>query len=112
MKATQRREAPAYLQPTTRAWWESVVSRWDLEEHHVRLLTLAAESWDRGQQAREAILRDGLTTETKAGGVRAHPALRVENDCRLTFARLIRELDLDLEAPPMASRPPALRSVR
>jgi len=112
MKAPVKLLAPAYLQPATRTWWESVVSRWTLEDHHVRLLTLAAEAWDRGQQAREAILRDGLTVDTKMGGVRAHPALRVENDCRLTFARLIRELDLDLEAPPVASRPPALRSVR
>jgi hypothetical protein len=90
---------------------QSVCSRWELEEHHQRLLTLAGEAWDRGQQAREAVLRDGLTT-TKDGGLRAHPALRVETDCRLTFARLIRELDLDLDAPPAATRPAPLRSLR
>jgi phage terminase small subunit len=100
------------LQPETRSWWEATARRWTLEPHHVRLLTLAAEAWDRGQQAREAILRDGLTTTTKDGGVRAHPAVRVEGDCRLAFARLVRELDLDLEAPPAASRPAPLRSMR
>ena len=112
MKAASKPVAPTYLQPVTRAWWEAVVSRWDLEEHHIRLLTLAAEAWDRGQMAREQILRDGLTTGTKEGGLRAHPAVRVENDCRLGFARLVRELDLDLEAPPAASRPAPLRSMK
>jgi phage terminase small subunit len=104
-------EGPSYLQPATRLWWESVAARWQLEDHHIRLLTLAAECFDRGQQAREAIERDGLTTTTKDGGRRAHPAVRIENDCRLTFARLIRELDLDLELPVEATRPPALRSM-
>ena len=112
VKQPTKPTAPPYLQPATRSWWEAVVSRWDLEEHHVRLLTLAAEAWDRGQQAREQILLDGLTTGTKAGGLRAHPSLRVETDCRLAFARLIRELDLDLEAPPAASRPVPLRSLK
>jgi P27 family predicted phage terminase small subunit len=112
MKSPEKPSAPTYLQPATRDWWASVVARWDLEPHHVRLLTLAAEAWDRGQQAREHVLRDGLTTATKDGGLRAHPALRVESDCRLAFARLVRELDLDLEAPPAASRPAPLRSLR
>jgi P27 family predicted phage terminase small subunit len=112
MKASESLTAPAYLAPATRAWWEATVGRWQLEDHHKKLLTLAAEAWDRGQQAREAIARDGLTTVTKDGGTRAHPAVRIESDCRLAFARLVRELDLDLEAPAAASRPAPLRSVR
>lgn len=112
MQGPSQPVAPAYLQPATRKWWQGVVSRWQLEEHHIRLLTLAAESWDRGQQAREQIARDGLTTATKDGGLRAHPAVRIESDARLAFARLVRELDLDLEAPPAASRPAPLRSMR
>ncbi len=48
--------------------------------------TLAAEAWDRGQQAREQLERDGMTTTTKDGGLRAHPAVRIENDCRLACA--------------------------
>jgi phage terminase small subunit len=83
-----------------------------LEDHHVRLLTLAAESWDRCQQARRLLKKDGLTTATKDGGLRAHPAVRIEVESRLAFARLLRELDLDLEAPPAASRPAPLRSIR
>jgi phage terminase small subunit len=103
--------APGYLRPATRRWWTSVVTTWTLEQHHVRLLTLAAEAWDRGQQAREVIMREGLTTPTRDGGAKLHPACRVEGDSRLAFARLIRELDLDLEPPKVDSRPPKLRSI-
>jgi phage terminase small subunit len=90
-----------------------VVERWQLEPHHEKLLTLAAESWDRCAEAREQVRREGLTVATKAGGPRLHPCVRVEQDARLAFARLLRELDLDLEPPAEErKRPPALRSMR
>jgi P27 family predicted phage terminase small subunit len=104
-------KAPKHLKSATRRWWESVVADWQLEPHHVRLLTLAAEAWDRCQEARELIQRDGLTVATKAGGPRLHPAVRVETDARLAFARLIRELDLDVTPPAEGKRAPALRSI-
>jgi hypothetical protein len=46
-------------------------------------------------------------------GVKPHPAIAIEQDSRLGFARLIRELDLDTE-PPVSNRvgPPALFSNR
>ena len=110
-KSKQAPAAPRHLSTTTRKWWRSVVGRWELEDHHVRLLTLAAEAWDRGEQARELVARDGLTTPTRDGGAKLHPAVRVETDCRLAFARLLRELDLDLDPPAETRRPPALRSI-
>ena len=113
MKAPGKPSAPDFLQPPTRAWWTSVCERWELEPHHIRLLTMAAVAWDRHEEARALLARDGLVTDTKAGGLRCHPAAKIESDCRLQFARLIRELDLDLEAPaPVASRPAPLRSLR
>jgi P27 family predicted phage terminase small subunit len=105
------RRAPAHLQPETRRWWKSVVETWELQEHHVRLLTLAAEAWDRGQGAREAIARDGLTTPTRDGGLKLSPLVRIEQMSAVVFARVLRELDLDLEPPAQARRPPHLRSI-
>jgi hypothetical protein len=75
----------------------------------LRLLQLAAEAWDRCQQARAAIAKEGMTVPS---GGRAHPAIAIERDSRLAFARLIRELDLDAEPPASWSRPPALHSNR
>jgi len=93
-------KAPKHLAVPTRRWFESVVETFELEAHHVRLLTLAAESWDRGTQAREAIAEHGLTFSDRHGAVRARPEVAIERDSRIAFARLIRELSLDVEAPP------------
>src|SRR5262245_51111191 len=86
--------APGHLAPATRRWWRRVVRTWTLSEHHIRLLTLLCEAWDRGQEARAVIAREGLTAPTRDGGVKLHPAARLESDSRIAFARLLRELDL------------------
>lgn len=109
---TEHVEPPAHLAPETADWWRTVLAGFDLEAHHLRLLRLACEAWDRTQQAREILDRDGLTISTADGGMKAHPAVAIERDSRLAFARLVRELDLDTEAPPDRARPPALHSNR
>ena len=102
-------KAPSHLAVETRKWFTEVVTTYHLEPHHIRLLQLAGEAWDRCQQARQAIDRDGLISLTTG---KAHPAVAIERDSRLAFARLIRELDLDAEPPAAWSRPPALHSNR
>ena len=99
------KRAPGHLKPKTKKWWSSVVRDWHLEPHHIRLLTLAAESWDRCQDARELIADEGLTIMDRFNQTRAHPAVAIERDSRLAFARLLRELQLDIEEPEEA-RPP------
>lgn len=106
-------KAPAHLSDPTRAWWRSVVRDYALEPHHMRLLQAAAECWDRLQEARELLARDGLVIEGREGGMRPHPAAAIERDSRIAFARLVRELDLDVEPPAAAARrPPPLTSNR
>jgi len=98
-------EAPEHLRTATKKWWAGVLREYDLEPHHVRLLTLAAESWDRCQEAREAIADHGLTFVDRFDQPRARPEVAIERDSRIAFARLLRELALDVEPPP-TSRPP------
>lgn len=102
---------PKHLRPATKRWWRSVVLEWQLDWHHQRLLTLAAESWDRCEQAREILARDGLTYLDRFGQPSARPEVAVERDSRLAFARMLRELDLDA-AVVSESRVPALQSNR
>lgn len=103
--------APSHLAAATRAWWASVAADYDLEQHHYRLLTLAGEAWDRCEQARNLISAEGLVFRDDRNNVRAHPAIGIEKDSRIAFARLLRELDLDVEPPASArSGPPSLRS--
>ena len=91
---------PAHLRAATRRWFTSVLDTYVLEPHHVRLLQLAGEAWDRGQEAREQLHRDGLTTTTADGGLKPHPAVNIERDAAVRFARLLRELALDDEPEP------------
>lgn len=90
---------PGHLRAPTRRWWRSVVEDFDLEAHHLRLLTRAAEAWDRGEEAREAVAKYGLTYTDRFGAPRARPEVAVERDSRIGFARLLRELALDVDTP-------------
>ena len=112
MKNQQPPRPPRHLKAGSRRWWTNTAETWCLEEHHLCLLTLAAEAWDRSRQVRKLIAKNGLTTPTRDGGLKLSPLVRIENECRLAFARLLRELDLDVDPPAEAKRPPALRSIR
>src|SRR6266700_6391667 len=105
-------KAPAHLATATAEWWLTVLRTWELDEHHVRLLTLAAEAFDRAVQAREVIARKGMTFRDRFGQPKPRPEVAIERDARIAFARLLRELDLDVDGPREEPRPPTLRSLR
>lgn len=104
---------PSHLSESAQSWWQSAVKEYVLEPHHLRLLQLAGEAWDRAQTARAVIDKDGITFKDDRNNIRAHPAIAIERDARTGFARLVRELDLDVPPPvPGRSGPPSLRSNR
>ena len=104
--------APSHLNAPTKKWWKVVVAEYALLPHHLRLLQLAGESWDRGAAARKVLARKGLTFDDRFGAPRPRPEIAIERDSRTAFARLVRELDLDTEAPIEPHRPPSLRRNR
>jgi hypothetical protein len=106
---TQR--APKHLRPGTRRWWQHVDTSFELEAHHRHLLTLSAEALDSCAKAREILDREEMTYTDRFGQPRARPEVAIERDSRLAFARLLRELALDVEAPPAEeyTRPPEIR---
>ena len=103
---------PRHLSPATRKWYADVLQNYQLEQHHLKLLQLAAEAWDRCEQARLALAEHGTTFLDRFGCPHSRPEIAVERDSRIAFSRLVRELDLDTETPAAASRPPQLRSIR
>ena len=107
-----RADAPKHLRSETAAWWQSVAADFELEAHHLRLLTLACEAWDRGQEAREALGDQGIIVEDRFGQPRAHPAVAIQRDSTIAFARMLRELALDVEPPREAHRPPMMAGRR
>ena len=108
----RRSRPPQHLKPDTRRWWSSVVRDYTLEPHHIRLLTLAGEAWDRCTEAREALAENGLTFTDRFSCPKPRPEIAVERDSRLGFARMLRELDLDVEPPSEVKRPPQLNRYR
>lgn len=108
---TKKPKAPSHLKEPTRAWWRNVVREWELEEHHIRLLTMAAEAYDRATDAQSILAEEGLVIAGREGGARPHPAVAIRRDAEISFSRLVRELDLDVVAPVSGRRgPPGLRS--
>jgi len=104
-------KAPKHLKPATKRWFEHVVNEYQLDSHHLRLLQLAAESWNRSQEARTLLAKEGITVKNRHDESVPHPAISIERDSAIRFSRLLRELDLDIEVTE-AQRPPALRSNR
>ena len=104
---------PGTLKTDTARWWRKVTSDYVLEEHHLRLLTLAAYAWDRADTARRTIQASGGTTFVdRFGQPCARPEIAIERNSTIAFARLTRELDLDAGSPSHAAQPPALISNR
>ena len=103
-----RSRPPQHLKAATRKWWVSVVRNYELAPHHIRLLTLAGEAWDRCEQARKALDEHGLTFADRFGCPKARPEVAIERDSRVGFARVLRDLDLDVEPPAETKRPPQL----
>jgi phage terminase small subunit len=105
--------APEHLGPDTQAWWLACHADFDLAPHHTMLVTLAAEAWDRTRQAREILAESGIVVGGREAGVRPHPAIAIERDSRIAFARLLAQLNLDAEPPAIdASMTAAVRSTR
>lgn len=108
-------KAPRHLKAKTKEWFNAVLADYVLEPHHVRLLTLAAQAWDRAEQAREVLAKTGLTFDDRFGQPHARPEVAIERDSRIAFARLVRELGLDYEvedrAPSLREAAPKVRTI-
>lgn len=102
---------PPHLTAATRQWWQDVVEAYELDSHHIRMLSIAAQCWDEHDTATALVRKEGLVVTMPSGASRPHPAIRIANEARALFLRTLRELDLDMEAPASAKRPPQLRSI-
>jgi phage terminase small subunit len=101
-------KAPKHLTAASKRFYEQVCDDYVLESHHLRLLQLLCEAFDRGQEARKILHAEGLTVvDARLGIKRPHPCISIERDSRTAVARLTRELNLSEE--PEGTRPPKLR---
>jgi len=96
---------PTHLSIAMRKWVSSIVDRYEIEQHHFKVLVLAAEAWDRCSAARSVILKKGISYLDRFGAPRARPEVGVERDSRIAFVRCLRELALEVEVPEEKPRP-------
>jgi P27 family predicted phage terminase small subunit len=97
---------PKHLKTQAKALWESVVEDFEIEGPALTVLQACCEAFQRMQEARGAIDRDGALVKNRFGELRPHPALNVERDARAGFLRAWRTLNLET-APPLPPGRPA-----
>jgi phage terminase small subunit len=105
-------KAPTHLKPTTRVWFDQICREYELESQHLKILQIAAESWDTYENGRDSIAENGMTfVNLKHGDIKPRPEVAIMQNSRIAFLRAVRELNLDV-APPDSPRPKALKYSR
>ena len=94
------------LSPEAKRWFASVEDRYDLADHHRKLLAAACTMWDRAQEAKAALAAHGSVYTDRFGAPRPRPEVQIERDSLNAFRQLVHELGLDEEQTPSATRPP------
>ncbi|MDB3912112.1 hypothetical protein N9381_10070 [Paracoccaceae bacterium] len=112
MTTENQHAPPAHLNADTSHWWASVMAEYSLEPHHIRLLTLACEAYDSATEASEVLRHEGKIFIDRFDQPKPRPEVAIQRDSATGFARMLRELDLDVAAPTDRARLPALNSNR
>lgn len=92
---------PSHLSSEMKRFWKSVNDAYELEQDALLILRAAAENWDRAQEAREQVKKDGLVLNG-----RRHPAIDIEKQAYGLFLRSLRQLGIDAVAAGPIGRPP------
>jgi hypothetical protein len=58
-KSNSGDKPPAHLKKATQRWFSEVLETFELDIHHLALLTKACEAHERGETARELIAKHG-----------------------------------------------------
>lgn len=100
-----KESAPKHLSEESRTFFRYILRTYELEVHHVKVLTLACEALDRAEGARKFLEENGTTFQDRFSQPVSRPEVKIENDARLAFLRCLKALDLDYEAPGKPGRP-------
>ena len=98
--------APSNLQKAGKVFWKKIHSEYLFETaHDLERLVQACGCLDQIAGGEARIKEEGLFQKDRYGQIKEHCAVKLIRDNRILFARLIREIGLDLEKP-KESRPP------
>jgi phage terminase small subunit len=97
------------LSKSSKKFFTKILNNYELEDHHLEILSQACHCLDRIEESRLQIKKDGDYILDRFGILKPHPALKTEEKNKVIFARLIRELGLDIEpGSNELGRPPGL----
>lgn len=92
------KKAPTHLSTAAKKLWNDIFTEYAIDDAAGRaILRAALEAFDRSQDARKAINKDGMTVTGRDGQKRSHPLQTVERDNRAAFLAGLKALNLDLE---------------
>jgi len=88
-------KAPKHLKTAARRMWEEILSEFDVDDSAgLSLLEAACSSYQRAEDARALVRKEGLTIVDRFGQVKAHPACGIERDARGQMITALRALKL------------------
>lgn len=92
---TKTRRPPAHLSREAKSWFRAIAEEMRFDNAaEWQLLADAAGCLERIDQSRVEIQKHGLLVPTGQGSWKPNPAVNIERDNRILFARLCRELRL------------------
>lgn len=100
-------DAPSTLSARGRERWAKYCLQFSITDvSTLTTLESALVDLDRAEKADTVLRKEGLTCKGVAGRTLSHPLIAVARDCRASFARAMRQLDLTDEPPRKVGRPP------
>jgi hypothetical protein len=85
---------PKHLK-ASKSWWLSIVATYELEQHQMQILLVAAEALELRDQARAALKKFGLVYIDERGMIRSRPETAIEREASNSFLRALRALKLE-----------------
>jgi P27 family predicted phage terminase small subunit len=91
----KKSDAPRHLKAEARHMWDRLRADYVLDDAGaLALLRAACEAFQRAQEARQVIARDGAVLTDRFDQIRAHPAVAIERDARGQMIAALRALKL------------------
>lgn len=104
---------PTHLSREAKTLWRKLHEEWVIDEPgSVAILVVGLESFDRCQEARKILAKEGLRTRDRFDQVRVHPLAAVARDAEAAFRSALRQLGVDKspdDTPPRRPGRPCMK---
>jgi P27 family predicted phage terminase small subunit len=101
---------PKHLSVAAKRLWKAITTGYEIDEPAAMVLQATLEAYDRREQARAAIEREGAVQTDRFGFRKPHPSVAIERDAAITMMRGFRLLGFDQEPRGDFARAPRVRT--